>query len=160
MRITIFCLILSIFLVAADAQSQSASNEVLVKFKPGTAAQSRASAHQAANAQVTKVLSRLGVVEVEVQVGSVQAAVAIYSRNPNVEYAEPNHRRLLFRPVTTEGSEPSLGISNNFEEQWGLNNTGQAFGATVDPLFGTLIVPAFQGSAGADINAPEGWGVD
>jgi len=63
----------------------------------------------------------------------------------------------LFRPVTTEGSEPSVGIQNFYDEQWGLHNTGEPFGATVDPLFGTLITPAYKGVADADIDAPEGW---
>ncbi len=31
------------------------------------------------------------------------------------------------------GSEPTLGITNNFTEQWGWHNTGQSFGVAVDP---------------------------
>ena len=72
------------------------------------------------NGQVSRVLSRLGVSVVEVGIGSVDGAIAVYERNPNVIYAEPNFSRPLFRPVTTEGAEPALGISNNFDEQWGL----------------------------------------
>jgi thermitase len=77
-----------------------------------------------------------------------------------VIYAEPNFSRPLFRPVTTEGAEPALGVANNFDEQWGLHNIGQGFGATTDPIFGTLIHPTYFGTPGADINAPEGWGSD
>jgi thermitase len=87
----------------------------------------------------------------------VPDVVAQYRRNPNVRFAEPDYIRPLFQPATNEGSEPTLGISNSFEEQWGLNNTGQAFGATVDPIFGTLTAPAYTGVVDADIDAPEGW---
>jgi thermitase len=50
-------------------------------------------------------------------------------------------------------------VANNFKEQYALQNTGQAFGATADPLFGSLIYPSYQGTAGADINAPAGWNI-
>jgi thermitase len=96
---------------------------------------------------------------VAVPKGTVRKTIERYLRNPNVQFAEPNNRRLLFRPATNEGSEPGLGITNNFQEQWGLHNTGQAFGATVDPIFGTLTAPAYKGLADADIDAPEGWAI-
>ncbi|MGI9293095.1 MAG: S8 family serine peptidase [Pseudomonadales bacterium] len=131
---------------------------LLVKFKPGAVAAERGQAHQQARGQVARELKNLGVSLVKVPRGSVMAAVNIYSKNPNVDYAEPNYQRLLFRPVTTEGAEPGLGVANNFNEQWALNNTGQSFGATIDPIFGTLVYPSFTGITGADINAPEAWG--
>ena len=89
--------------------------------------------------------------------GTAQDALQKYQRNPNVQFAELNYLRPLYRPATNEGSEPGLGIANNFTEQWGLHNTGQSFGVTVDPLFGTLTAPVYTGIADADIDAPEGW---
>jgi len=142
------------------APSTGVIDEILVKFVPGATAEHRRAAHVQASSQVVKELTRLGVFVVKPGAGSAESIIALYQQNPNVEYAEPNHRRLLFRPVTTEGSEPSLGIPNNFDEQWGLHNTGQGFGATVDPIYGTLIHPTYRGTPGADINAPEGWGID
>jgi thermitase len=135
-------------------------DEVIIKFHPGTPAAAQREAHQQVNGRVVEQLDGVGVTVVEVGVGSVTGAIEVYERNPNVVYAEPNHHRLLFRPVTTEGSEPTLGVSNNFDEQWALTNTGQGFGATVDPLFGTLIHPTYQGTSGADINAEAGWAGD
>ena len=104
-----------------------------------------------------KNIVAIGVQVVAVPNGTVLAALQRYQRNPNVAFAEPNYQRPLFLPVTQEGSEPSLKIQNFYNEQWGLHNTGQFFGATVDPLFGTLITPAYEGVLDADIDAPEGW---
>ena len=92
-----------------------------------------------------KTIAAIGVQVVAVSNGTVLAALQRYQRNPNVTFAEPNYHRPLFLPITQEGSEPSLGIQNFYDEQWGLDNAGQSFGATVDPLFGTLIVPAYTG---------------
>ena len=109
---------------------------------------------------MVKTIAAIGVQVIAVPNGTVLAAVQRYQRNPNVTFAEPNYQRPLFLPVTTEGSEPSVGIQNFYDEQWGLHNTGEPFGATVDPLFGTLIgTPAYKGVADADIDAPEGWGL-
>jgi thermitase len=113
-------------------------------------------AHGQAGGNVLKTIASIGVQVVAVPNGTVLAAVQRYQRNPNVTFAEPNYQRPLFLPVTTEGNEPNL-IPNFYDEQWGLDNRGQSFGATVDPLFGTLIVPAYTGVADADIDAPEGW---
>lgn len=136
-----------------------APDRVLVAFHPGTPAAEIRAAHSQAGGHVVKTIKALGVQVVGVPAGTVADAIQHYQRNPNVKFAEPNYRRPLFLPVTLEGGEPSLGISNNFTEQWGLDNTGQAFGATVDPIFGTLIVPAYQGIVDADIDAPEGWAI-
>lgn len=62
-------------------------DEVIVKFKPG------ANAHAIALAMGGKVdreETLLGVVVLKVPEGTVEKVVAALSRNPNVEYAEPN----------------------------------------------------------------------
>ena len=133
-----------------------APDTLLVAFNPGTAASEMGAAHRQAGGNVLKTIAAIGVQVIAVPNGTVLAAVQRYQRNPNVTFAEPNYQRPLFLPVTTEGSEPNL-IPNFYDEQWGLDNTGQSFGATVDPLFGTLIVGAYEGVDDADIDAPEGW---
>jgi len=162
--LTVICLIAStVAPPPLPAQSggtppqQFASDRVLVACHPGTAASEIGAAHNQAGGRVVKTMAALGVQVVAVPTGQALSAVRQYQRNPNVRYAEPYYRRPLFRPVTNEGSEPGLGILNNFNEQYGLHNTGQSFGATVDPLFGILTAPAFTGAADADIDAPEGW---
>jgi thermitase len=143
----------------ALSQPSFAPDRVLVSFQPGTAASDIGASHRQAGGRVIKTLSRIGVQVVAVPHGTVLSAIKTYQRNPNVVFAEPNYRRSLFLPATNEGSEPSLGIANNFTEQWGLHNTGQSFGAVLDPLTFELIAPAYTGVAGADIDAPEGWAI-
>jgi thermitase len=142
-----------------DSPQGFSPDTVLVAFNPGTAASEMGAAHSQAGGNVIRTIAAIGVQVVAVPNGTVLAALQGYQRNPNVAFAEPNYQRPLFLPVTTEGNEPSVGITNFYDEQWGLDNVGQSFGATVDPLFGTLIVPAYTGVADSDIDAPEGWGI-
>lgn len=144
---------------AARGESRFSDDTLFVRFIHGAAAAEVATAHAESKAVVIKTSDSIGVQLLQVPKGSAQAALERYRRNPNVEFADLNYRRQLYRPTTTEGTEPGLGIANNFDEQYGLHNTGQQFGAAIDPLFGTLIVPAYQASAGADINAPEAWNI-
>ncbi len=141
------------------SQSSFSPDRVLVSFRPGTAASDIGESHRQAGGRVIKKISRIGVQVVEVANGKVLNAVKSYQRNPNVVFAEPNYRRSLFLPITNEGIEPSLGIANNFTEQWGLDNTGQSFGAVIDPFTFEIITPAYTGIADADIDAPEGWAI-
>jgi thermitase len=141
----------------ANARRTFSPDRILVAFSPGTSQADIRSAHSQAGGNVVHTISGIGVDVVAVPAGGVPAAIQRYRLNPNVRFAEPNYRRPLFRPVTWEGREPILGISNNFNEQWGLHNEGQSFGASIDPIWGTLTVPAYTGAADADIDAPEGW---
>jgi thermitase len=135
--------------------TQISDDTVLVKFYPGTAGAAKSQAHDQVHGTVSKRIKALGVEVVRVPKGTVKAALTAYNKNPNVSYAEPNRTRPLFIPVTNEGMEPGLGITNNYTEQYGLHNTGQDFGALAG-IFGTVIYPAFTASAGADIDWPEG----
>lgn len=139
--------------------SKFADDTVLVRFMPGAAAANVAAAHSAVQGRVVKSFDAIGVKVIRVPKGSAELAVERYRNNPNVEFADLNYRRTIFLPSTTEGAEPGLGVANNFDEQYGLHNTGQAFGATADPLFGSVIYPSYKGTAGADINAPEAWAI-
>lgn len=134
-----------------------ADDTVLVRFTPGAAAAEVAQAHRDAQGTVTRSFDAIGVKVIRVPKGSAETAVERYRRNPNVEFADLNYRRSVFLPTTTEGAEPGLGVANNFDEQYGLHNTGQGFGASVDPIWQTLVYPTYKGTPGADINAPEGW---
>jgi thermitase len=134
-----------------------APDRVLVAFYPGTTASEMQAVHSQAGGKVIKTIDPLGVQVVSVRSGTVLQSVQQYRANPKVRFVEPNYRRPLFPPVTNEGSEPTIGILNNYNEQWGLHNTGQSFGVTADPIFGTISAPAYTGFADADIDAEEGW---
>jgi subtilisin family serine protease len=128
-----------------------APDRVLVAFRPGTPGTEIAQAHAAAGAQLVKRFDAIGVQVLAVPPGTVKAAVALYQRNPNVRYAEPNHYRLLILP--TEGTDPAppagLGI-DYFPEQWGLDNSAQ-------PLYEPDTGGSVTGTLNADIDAPQAW---
>ena len=131
-----------------------APDRVLVKFYPGTAASEIGKAHRQSSGKQMKIIPGIGVHVMQVPKGSVEKKIAIYQANPNVEYAEPDLYRVLIIP--DEGNDPgpfACGVVEDrgyFEEQWGLNNTGQEH--TDDPLQVT-------GWPDADIDAPEGWDI-
>ena len=131
-----------------------ADDRVLVKFRPGIAAAEIGRAHRVAGGRVLDEIPAIGVHVVKVPKGSVPDRVARYTRNPNVEYAEPDYYRVLVIP--DEGNDPGpdaggiVAGREYFEEQWGLNNTGQQR-TDFDPLFGLPI--RVSGIADADIDA-------
>ncbi|HNT08898.1 S8 family serine peptidase, partial [Methanoculleus sp.] len=92
---------------------------------------------------------------------SVPEAIATYSQNPNVLYAEPNYYRYcdgdpdelkhldLPAPAPMSGGGGGSGrIPNDpgFGNLWGLHNTGQA-------------IIGINGTVGSDIDAPEAWSI-
>jgi thermitase len=153
----------ALFLLAAPASSAAglpqgieppppfAPDRVLVAFRPGTPGAEIARAHAAAGAQLVKRFDAIGVEVLAVPAGTVEDAIALLQRNPNVRYAEPNYYRLLILP--TEGKDPAppagLGI-DYFPEQWGLDNVAQAL---YEPAAGASVT----GTLNADIDAPQAW---
>lgn len=139
---------------AKPSVPQFAPDQVIVDFKPGTAAAERAAAHAQVGATELQTIAGTGATLVAVRAGGVLPAVAAYSKNPNVTYAEPNYYRILFIP--DEGNDPppptGLGI-DYFAEQYGLHNTAQLF--YYDELTGQP--GAVRGIADADIDAVEAW---
>jgi subtilisin family serine protease len=136
-----------------------APDRVLVRFRPGTAASETGKAHRQAGGRKLREISGIGVHIVQVPGGSVQQKIASYRKNPNVEFAEPDFFRVLIVP--DEGDDPgplNCGLVDGrdyFEEQWGLNNTGQEH--TALDLLG--FPQQVSGIADADIDAPEGWDI-
>ena len=70
-----------------------------------------------------------GIHLVKVPRGTVAKKAARYRANPNVEYAHPDYYRVLIIPDEGDDPGPDAGgiVTGRgyFEEQWGLNNTGQ-----------------------------------
>ncbi|HEU4411075.1 MAG TPA: S8 family serine peptidase [Polyangiaceae bacterium] len=109
------------------------SDEVLVRFKSGTASGSAAAVHAGVAARVVREYrapSGLQLVRLPQSI-TVEAAVEAYRRDPRVLYAEPNYIYNLHAVP----NDPSFG------QLWGMNNDGQ---------FGVV---------DADINAPEAWDI-
>ena len=134
-----------------------APDRVLVKFRPGTAASEIGKAHRQSGGKKINVIPGIGVHVMQVPKGSVEKKIAIYQANPNVEYAEPDFYRVLIIPNEGNDPPPPDGSGRDyFEEQWGLNNTGQLH-TFVSPISG--LATQETGAPDADIDAPEGWGV-
>ena len=115
---------------------------VLAKFKPGVSAALQSNAR--ASAGVESVMQKIGpegrrdiqLLKLEPDV-TVEEAVKNLRARPDVEYAEPDYvRRAAVTP-----NDPAFPI------QWGFNNTGQS-------------LSGITGTPGADIDAPEGWGIE
>jgi len=105
-------------------------DQIIVGFKPGISAETKAAIHRANNAIVVHEIPQIGVQVLRIPAGQVLAKVEAYNRNPNVEFAEPNFiAYAIYTP-----NDP------NFFKQWGMHNVGQT-----------------GGSSDADIDAPEAW---
>jgi subtilase family serine protease len=120
--------------------------EILVKFRPGAPASSKADAHRASGGSQAAEIQRTGIQRVIVPAGDELAAIERYRRNPNVLSAEPNF-------IRTIESDPLVPADFQFGQTWGFHNTGQQF---------FCIIPNFclyVGTPDADIDAPEAWAI-
>jgi subtilisin family serine protease len=89
------------------------SGQVIVQFRSGASAASRARTLSARGAHAVRALGQPGLTLVRLRGGaSVQAAVASLERDPSVDFAEPNYVYHL------------TGIPNdaNFDQLWGLHD--------------------------------------
>ena len=148
------------FTVHSSAQTPGAgrfvAGEIVVKFRPGASANAKADAHRGAGGTQLAEIARTGLQRVAVRAGDESAAVARYRRNPNVLYAEPNFVRSIPAPANHSSGAELVPGDHYFDEQWALHNTGQLF-YCFPWIDGDLCF--YIGTAGADIDAPEAWGV-
>lgn len=105
--------------------------EVLVKFKSEVSTEAAARVHQRLGGRVKETIPGINVQVVAVN-RNIGQAVAAYVREGQVEYAEPNF------------VAQALAVPDDpyFNQQWGMDNTGQT-----------------GGTADADIDAPEAWDI-
>ena len=109
--------------------------QVLVKFEDRTP---RAVADEQIGRNGAKVVDRvraLDVLVLSVPRAQEQKVIAALSKNPNVEYAEPNY----LGSAASVPNDPLFG-----PHQWGLENTGQ-----------TIVGQA--GTVDADVDGPKAW---
>ncbi len=124
--------------LASEILPGSAPDRLIVKFKPGVQ-----------NAEINDLKNELGVSNT-ILIGltgaqiwqlspsvSVGQAIAQYSQNSLFEYIEPDYIVQVTGSPTVPTNIPN---DPNFNQLWGLNNTGQN-----------------GGKADADIDAPEAW---
>jgi thermitase len=112
--------------------------QVLVKFRADVPIAHQVFFLQSYGSRVIRRLPDLETYQLRLPEGtSVEEAVAAWSANPNVEYAEPNY-------IVRAAATPNDPL---FNQQWALSNPG-----------GTLPLPGSPiGKLGADIKATAGW---
>jgi subtilisin family serine protease/uncharacterized membrane protein len=113
-----------------------AAGEVIVKFKPGASRIKRGEIEAAYDIDGSEEVGEGRALRFHSRTRSAVSLADSLSRDPGVEYAEPNYRLVaLLTP-----NEPAV----QFASQWGMNNTGQKINASI-------------GTAGADIGALNAW---
>ena len=122
----------------AGAQGRAyKEGELLVRFKTGAPSTTRAALARRAGVVTSRTIGRSHIQRVLIQPGAtVEQALAAYTADPDVEFAEPNY---LVHSQT-------LPDDAYFSRQWGLHNTGQT-------------VSGFRGTPGADMDAPSAWDI-
>lgn len=134
--VTLIVCILALLLVswgsdAAAAPAQPgpfAPDHILVKFRAGV---DIARLHAANKTKTINIIPRIDVHVVSIPPGrGVQEMVEQFEKIHNVEYAEPDY--IAYPDLVPDDTY--------FDEQWGMNNTGQT-----------------RGTPDADIDAPEAW---
>jgi len=108
---------------------------VLVRFKPGANAQGII---QGAGAEFARDMV-LGIKILKVPEGAELRVVQALSKNPNVEFAEPDLIRTFGEPAAMPVNDPYVGY------KWDLDNDGNIYSSTGDVL-------ATTGAADADMD--------
>ncbi|MEY9775614.1 S8 family serine peptidase [Arthrobacter sp. MW3 TE3886] len=123
---------------SAATQSSSSAGQIIVKFRDNSSAAGVLRQHGLGEGPG---VGSTGAQLVKVPAGRELQLVEALSRNPSVEYAEPDET------VTAASAD------EYFPRQYALQNNGQAFTNTAN----TLSVAG--GAADADVDAVEAWGV-
>ena len=130
---TLLLFVLIIFLSESSFGQKSASSyvkdEILVKFKGGTKADTVSRAHSLTGARVVENFTDLGWQRIKlIDMTSVADAISRYEKFPDIEFAQPNYYyRLLITP--NDPQFPSSGMYGltkiSAPQAWDLN-TGSA----------------------------------
>ncbi len=124
-------------LLISDPSLEFDPYSVLVRFRAGTTQVDMDRALASVGGSLLKTFDLVpGLAQFSIK-GTVENAIAALSRNPAVEYVEPDY---VVREHAVIPNDPSFG------QLWGMRNTGQTVNA--DP-----------GIAGADCRATDAWSV-
>ena len=119
-----------------------------MKFKPSTSADARTATVAARGHSIFAGLNQPGWARVKVGTGqTVEAALAAYQNDPNVEYAQPNY----IYHATAVPVDPQYG------QLWAFKNTGQIVSSVVQGG-GALYQTNNPGTSGDDMNIEPAWG--
>ena len=132
-------LVVSLFIagvaVAVQEETSRVSGQVLVKFKEGISPKAVEQELGKNRGKILSKVEKLGVLVVNVPRGVEDKIAEALSKNPLVEYAEPDY---LASALNHPPADPYFG------NQWGLENNGQDIKGSV-------------GTIDADVDAPSAW---
>ncbi len=131
-----FCLaIVTAWVIRAGGQQPQTyvPNEVIIKLDPGAPAADVSAVRSSLNAVVKRRYESIGAELWLINGVSVMDAITRLQNDPRVQYIEPNY---VVHAIDLFPNDP------RFNELWGMHNTGQT-----------------GGTADADIDAPEAWGL-
>ncbi|HLP97227.1 MAG TPA: S8 family serine peptidase [Sideroxyarcus sp.] len=125
--------------------SQYVKDQILVKFKSGVTAASRAQIAQGLGASTVQAVgNQSDMVVASLMPGqTVEQAVTTYANDPNVAYAQPNY---IYHTQAVP-TDPQYAAG----QIWAAKNTGQTM------LTGTY--PVATGTTGADLNLESAWDI-
>jgi thermitase len=126
--------------VSAAGQNDSVKGQVLVRFKEGVTPAEADNVHRQIGGKVKATIAGIGVQVVDVGSKNVGEAVSAYARDGRVDFAEPDF------------IAAALVDDSFFDNQWGLNNTGQTTCNTAGDI-------CTSGSPDADVDALEAWSI-
>ena len=126
--------------VSAEGKNDFVVGEILVKFKDSASPHEVSEAHKKLGGRVKETIPVINVQVVDVGGKKLGEAVSAYARNSLVEYVEPNY------------IASALVNDDEFDRQWGLNNTGQQTCNTAGDI-------CVEGTPDADVDAPEAWSI-
>lgn len=126
---------------AAPIAGSFVSGELLVRYKDGISGEQLSIFHAANRVSPSGRTRYANVERLRLPPDiSVESAIALYQRRPEVDSVEPNFLRAASRAP----------LDPNFDRQWSLHNTGQSLKGTFPPI---------SVSIGADIDGPEAWNI-
>jgi len=132
----------------ASSSAQYVPGELIVGFRTIAERGAMRRANARVGARVTRRFPAFRIQLVKLPRGlAVSEAVRAYRRDPAVAFAEPNYRRY----------PTALPTDALFSDLWALDNTGQSH-AVADSDGDSTATP-LPGTADADIDAPEAWGL-
>jgi len=137
----------SFALLTSGAAAHYVPGEVLVKFKPTASAQERTATVTARGHSVFARLNQPGWAHVKIGTGqTVEAALAAYQNDPNVEYVQPNY----IYQTTAAPTDTQYG------QLWAFKNTGQNVNSIIQGGDSTYTTNN-PGTAGDDVNIEPAW---
>ena len=126
----------SVSLWAASTSVPYVPGEILIKYKAQQRDAARQQHHDTMGFDTISNFNNIAVTHIKLPDGlSVEQAMAMLASDPTVEYVEPNY---IYHASDTFPNDA------DFNELWGLHNTGQTVNGTA-------------GTVDADIDAPAAW---